>query len=76
MLKFTCFLGGPNGPKIFARRTKTDFKDRDLDPPPASPLVIMSFFDSTPPPQMKTLPQHCVIHSVFEAITHCWKNAD
>ena len=23
-------LGGPNGPKICARRTKTDFKDREL----------------------------------------------
>ena len=26
--KFMRFLGGPNGPKICARRTKTDFKDR------------------------------------------------
>ena len=28
MSKFTRFLGGPNGPKIRGRRTKTDFKDR------------------------------------------------
>ena len=28
MSKFTRFLGGPNGPKICGRRTKTDFKDR------------------------------------------------
>ena len=31
MSKFTCFLGGPNGPKIYAKRTKTDFKDRVPD---------------------------------------------
>ena len=30
MLKFTHFLGGPNGPKIRGRRTETDFKDRAL----------------------------------------------
>ena len=30
MSKFTRFWGGPNGPKIYVRRTKTDFKDRDL----------------------------------------------
>ena len=30
MLKFTHFLGGPNGPKICGRRTKTDFKDRAI----------------------------------------------
>ena len=29
LLKFTRFLGGPNGPKICGGRTKTDFKDRD-----------------------------------------------
>ena len=28
LLKFTRFLGGPNGPKICGGRTKTDFKDR------------------------------------------------
>ena len=28
LLKFTRFLGGPNGPKICSGRTKTDFKDR------------------------------------------------
>ena len=28
MSKFTRFLGGPNGPKICAGRTKTDFKDQ------------------------------------------------
>ena len=28
MTKFTHFLKGPNGPRIFSRRTKTDFKDR------------------------------------------------
>ena len=33
MMKFTRFLGGPNGPKICASRTKTDFKDWG-DPPP------------------------------------------
>ena len=27
MSKFTHFLGGPKGPKICARRAKTDFKD-------------------------------------------------
>ena len=32
MSKFTCFLGGPNGPKIRGRRTKTDFKDRGCYP--------------------------------------------
>ena len=31
MQKFTRFLGGPNGPKICGRRTKTDFKDRADD---------------------------------------------
>ena len=30
MTKFTPFLGGPNGPKIFSRRTKTDFMDWGL----------------------------------------------
>ena len=28
MSKFTCFAGGPKGPKICAGRTKTDFKVR------------------------------------------------
>ena len=28
MMKFTRFLGGPNGPKISNRTTKTDFKDQ------------------------------------------------
>ena len=28
MSKFTRFLGGPNGPKICAGRTKTDFNNR------------------------------------------------
>ena len=31
MSKFRRFLGGPNGPKICAKRTKTDFKDRVPD---------------------------------------------
>ena len=31
MSKFTHFLGGPNGPKICTKRTKTDFKDRVPD---------------------------------------------
>ena len=30
LLKFTRFLGGPNGLKICSGRTKTDFKDRGL----------------------------------------------
>ena len=30
VLKFTRFLGGPNGPKICGGRTKTDFKDRGM----------------------------------------------
>ena len=29
--KFTCFLGGPNRPKICVGRTKSDFKDRAPD---------------------------------------------
>ena len=33
MPKFTRFLGGPNGPKICARRTKTDFKERACNIP-------------------------------------------
>ena len=32
LLKFTRFLGGPNGPKICGGRTKTDFKDREVAP--------------------------------------------
>ena len=31
LLKFTRFMGGPNGPKICGGRTNTDFKDRDCE---------------------------------------------